>query len=513
MCGIVGMVGKASVAPDIYDALTVLQHRGQDAAGIMTCSENRFHQRKSEGLVRDVFRQHHMQRLQGSIGIGHVRYPTAGSPGAANAQPFYVNSPYGIALAHNGNLTNSSELHRNLFETEMRHLNTDSDSEVLLNVFAYELQARGRLDPEPEDFFAAVSAVHRRCRGGYAAVAMLVNLGVLAFRDPFGIRPLVLGARGEGVNREYMVASESVALDVLGFELIGDVAPGEAVFIDAQRQLHRRQCAPNAQLTPCIFEHVYFARPDSLIDEISVYKTRARQGESLARKILRERPDHDIDVVIPVPDSSRTAGLALAGTLGIKYREAFVKNRYIGRTFIMPGQNQRRKSVRQKLNPIRLEFEGKNVMLVDDSIVRGTTSREIIQMARDAGAKRVYLASAAPPVRYPNVYGIDMPSPRELIAHGRSVDDIAQLINADWLVYQDLEELVRCSREGNPAVTDFECSVFDGRYVTGDVDEQYLASLDAQRNDEAQEQLRLGLQGDGSVVGLYNDVSSGGYGG
>ncbi|MFT4873822.1 amidophosphoribosyltransferase [Congregibacter sp.] len=505
MCGLTGIVGKANVAPQIYDALTVLQHRGQDAAGIMTCSQDRFHQRKSVGLVRDVFRQHHMQRLEGNIGIGHVRYPTAGSAGAANAQPFYVNSPYGIALAHNGNLTNSRVLREELFESEMRHLNTDSDSEVLLNVFAYELQALGKLHPSPDDLFAAVSAVHRRCRGGYAAVAMIVNYGVIAFRDPFGIRPLVVGYRGEGSEREYMVASESVALDVLGFRLLGDVAPGEAVYIDAQRQLHMRQCAEAPLLRPCIFEHVYFARPDSLIDEISVYKTRARQGEALARKILRERPDHDIDVVIPIPDSSCTAGLALAQSLGIRYREALVKNRYIGRTFIMPGQQQRRKSVRQKLNPIRLEFEGKNVMLVDDSIVRGTTSREIIQMARDAGAARVYLASAAPPVRYPNVYGIDMPSPKELIAHERTVDEIGELIGADWLVYQDLDELISCSREGNPLIDAFDCSVFDGHYVTGDVDEQYLADLDAARNDEAQNMSRQESDGDG--VGMYNDVS------
>jgi amidophosphoribosyltransferase len=450
--------------------------------------------------------------LLGSVGIGHVRYPTAGSGGAANAQPFYVNSPYGIALAHNGNLVNSADLSRELFQSEMRHLNTDSDSEVLLNVFAYELQTLGKLEPEPEDMFTAVEAVHRRCSGGYAAVAMLVNIGVVAFRDPFGIRPLVIGVRGEGLEREYMVASESVALDVVGFELLGDVEPGEAVFIDANRRLHRHQCAPDPVLRPCIFEHVYFARPDSLMDEISVYKTRARQGESLARKILRERPDHDIDVVIPVPDSSRTAGLALAQTLGIKYREAFVKNRYIGRTFIMPGQSQRRKSVRQKLNPIRLEFEGKNVMLVDDSIVRGTTSREIIEMARDAGAAKVYLASAAPPVRYPNVYGIDMPSSRELIAHGRDVEEVATLINCDWLVYQDLDELVRCSSDGNSAVEAFDCSVFDGHYVTGDIDARYLEALDAERNDEAQAQLRLGLHGEGSVVGLHNDVSSTGYG-
>ncbi|WP_439107036.1 amidophosphoribosyltransferase [Congregibacter sp.] len=505
MCGLTGVVGKGRVAPEIYDALTVLQHRGQDAAGIMTCSDDRFHQRKSVGLVRDVFRQHHMQRLDGNIGIGHVRYPTAGSAGAANAQPFYVNSPYGIALAHNGNLTNSRELREELFESEMRHLNTDSDSEVLLNVFAYELQARGKLHPEPEDIFAAVSAVHRRCRGGYAAVAMIVNYGVIAFRDPYGIRPLVVGYRGEGSDREYMVASESVALDVLGFRLLSDVAPGEAVYIDNQRQLHMRQCADAPKLTPCIFEHVYFARPDSLIDEISVYKTRARQGEALARKILKEKPVHDIDVVIPIPDSSRTAGLSLAQSLGIKYREAFVKNRYIGRTFIMPGQQQRRKSVRQKLNPIRLEFEGKNVMLVDDSIVRGTTSREIIQMARDAGAARVYLASAAPPVRFPNVYGIDMPSPRELIAHDKTVSEVSALIGADWLVYQDLDELIKCSKDGNSSIESFDCSVFDGKYCTGDVDAAYLAALDAERNDEAQSKSRQA--GDGDGVGIYNDSS------
>lgn len=507
MCGLTGIVGKGPVGADIYDALTVLQHRGQDAAGIVTCDDNRFFQRKSVGLVRDVFRQEHMHRLQGNIGIGHVRYPTAGSGGAANAQPFYVNSPYGIALAHNGNLTNSSELRNALFQSEMRHLNTDSDSEVLLNVFAHELQARGQLVPSPDDLFAAVAAVHRRCRGGYAAVAMLVNHGVIAFRDPYGIRPLVVGYRGEGSDREYMVASESVALDVLGFRLLSDVQPGEAVFIDAERRLHMRQCADNPRLTPCIFEHVYFARPDSLLDEISVYKTRKRQGEALARKILRERPDHDIDVVIPVPDSSRTAGLSLAHTLGIRYREAIIKNRYIGRTFIMPGQQQRKKSVRQKLNPIRLEFEGKNVMLVDDSIVRGTTSREIIQMARDAGASKVYLASAAPPVRYPNVYGIDMPSAEELVAHGRSVDEVAGLIGADWLVYQELDELIRCSKEGNPTIEEFDCSVFDGNYVTGDVDQAYLSRIDEERNDAAQARRRMGSEGDGVVVGIYNDPS------
>ncbi|GAB3306798.1 amidophosphoribosyltransferase [Haliea atlantica] len=507
MCGLVGLVGRGDVAADIYDALTVLQHRGQDAAGIMTCLDGRFHQRKSEGLVRDVFRQQHMQRLKGPIGIGHVRYPTAGSSGPALAQPFYVNSPYGIALAHNGNLTNSEQLTREIFQDDLRHLNTDSDSEVLLNVFAHELQTLGKLSPGPDDMFAAVTAVHRRCRGGYAAVAMIVDHGVVAFRDPLGIRPLVVGRRQTEAGDEYMVASESVALDVLGFRLIDDLAPGEAVFIDREGQLHRRQCAENPRLLPCIFEHVYFARPDSMMDGISVYKTRMRQGEALAQKIRRLRPEHDIDVVIPIPDTSRTAAQSMAHELGIKFREGFMKNRYIGRTFIMPGQSQRRKSVRQKLNPVPLEFEGKNVMLVDDSIVRGTTCREIIQMARDAGAQKVYFASAAPPVRYPNVYGIDMPSARELIAHDRTVEEVCELIGADWLVYQDLEDLIRCSREGNRKASGFDCSVFDGNYVTGDVDRDYLDRLDALRNDDAQNRERAKTLADGAVVGLHNDAT------
>ena len=506
MCGLVGIVGKSDIAPDIYDALTVLQHRGQDAAGIMTCSGGKFSQRKSEGLVRDVFRQHHMQRLSGSIGIGHVRYPTAGSSGTALAQPFYVNSPYGIALAHNGNLTNSEALARALFQSDLRHLNTDSDSEVLLNVFAHELQTLGKLSPSAEDIFTAVAAVHRRCRGGYAAVAMLVNHGVVAFRDPNGIRPLVVGFRDGVGGREHMVASESVALDVLGYTMLGDVAPGEAIFIDINGELHRRQCAEEPKLRPCIFEHVYFARPDSLMDGISVYKTRMRQGEALARKILQERPDHDIDVIIPIPDTSRIAGQAMATELGIKFREGFMKNRYIGRTFIMPGQSQRKKSVRQKLNPVPLEFEGKNVMLVDDSIVRGTTCRQIIQMARDAGASKVYFASAAPPVRYPNVYGIDMPSASELIAHGRSVDEVCELIGADWLVFQDIDELVKCSAEGNVDVDGFDCSVFSGEYITGDVDQNYLDWVESLRNDEAQSKRRTAEAAEGAVVGLYNDA-------
>ncbi|QIB67284.1 amidophosphoribosyltransferase [Kineobactrum salinum] len=507
MCGLVGMVGKGDVGPDIYDALTVLQHRGQDAAGIMTCRGGRFNQRKSEGLVRDVFRQDHMARLKGPIGIGHVRYPTAGSSGPALAQPFYVNSPYGIALAHNGNLTNSEQLARELFQDDLRHLNTDSDSEVLLNVFAHEMQTLGKLSPGPDDIFQAITAVHRRCRGGYAAVALLVDYGVVGFRDPFGIRPLVIGVRDTAAGEEHMLASESVALDVLGFRLLGDVAPGEAVFIDSKGALHRRQCASNPQLCPCIFEHVYFARPDSLMDGISVYKTRMRQGETLARKILRERPQHDIDVVIAIPDTSRIAGQSLASALDIKFREGFMKNRYIGRTFIMPGQSQRKRSVRQKLNAVPLEFEGKNVMLVDDSIVRGTTCRQIIQMARDAGARKVYFASAAPPVRYPNVYGIDMPSAEELIAHGRTVEEVCELIGADWLIYQDLEDLIECSREGNKEAEGFDCSVFNGEYLTGDVDRAYLDRIEALRNDDAQSLSRTTMLAEGAVVGLHNDAS------
>lgn len=507
MCGLIGIVGKSNVNQAIYDALTVLQHRGQDAAGIMTFVDGNFHQRKTEGLVRDVFRQHHMQRLQGNIGIGHVRYPTAGSAGAALAQPFYVNSPYGIGLAHNGNLTNSEALAEELFQTDLRHLNTDSDSELLLNVFAHELQKLGKLKPTEEEVFTAVSGVHRRCRGGYAAVAMVADYGVVGFRDPHGIRPLVVGKRETKAGDEYMLASESVALDVLGFTLIRDVCAGEAVFISADGELFIRQCAKAARLTPCIFEHVYFARPDSLMDGISVYKTRLRQGEYLARKILRDRPNHDIDVIIPIPDTSRIAAQAMAGMLRLKFREGLMKNRYIGRTFIMPGQSQRKKSVRQKLNAIGLEFKGKNVMLVDDSIVRGTTCRQIIEMAREAGANKVYFASAAPPVRYPNVYGIDMPSAGELIAHGRDEDEICRLIGADWLIYQNLDDLIASSREGNPEIAHYDCSVFDGNYITGDIDQSYLDRVEALRNDEAQSQRLVGALEEGAVIGLHNEVS------
>tara|TARA_B100000902_G_scaffold38052_1_gene45330 strand:- start:5397 stop:6914 length:1518 start_codon:yes stop_codon:yes gene_type:complete len=490
MCGLVGIVGKSDISFDIFDALTVLQHRGQDGAGILTCNEGKFIQKKGEGLARDVFRPNDMSNLAAKMGIGHVRYPTAGSTGAALSQPFYVNSPYGIGLAHNGNLTNSEQLKHELFQDDLRHLNTESDSEVLLNIFAHELQNLGKLKPEPKDIFQAVRSVHARCRGGYAVVALLVNYGVVAFRDPNGIRPLVIGQRIKQSGTEFMIASESVALDVLGFSLIGDVEPGEVVFIDHHGTLYRDKGEEDSRLQPCIFEHVYFARADSLMDGISIYKTRIRQGAALAKKIIKLRPDHDIDVIIPIPDTSRTAGQALATELGVKFREGFMKNRYIGRTFIMPGQKARKKSVRQKLNPVPLEFKDKNVMLVDDSIVRGTTCKQIIEMARDAGAKSVYFASAAPPVRYPNVYGIDMPSSEELIAHNRTVDEIKTLIGADWLVYQDLDDLIRCSSEGNPSIASFECSVFSGEYVTGDVDQKYLDWLDESRNDKAQELLR-----------------------
>jgi amidophosphoribosyltransferase len=493
------------VNQQLYDALTVLQHRGQDAAGIVTLDGGVFKQRKANGLVRDVFRAEHMERLTGNVGIGHCRYPTAGSSSSALAQPFYVNSPYGICLAHNGNLTNSEALREHVRQTDLRHLNTDSDSEVLLNLLASELQRSGKRVPGPDDFFSAVRGVHRIARGGYATLALIAGCGLLAFRDPHGIRPLVFGRRESAEGTEYMIASESVALDVLGFRLIRDVAPGEAVFIDMQGNLSARQCAENPRLTPCIFEHVYFARPDSIMDGVSVYKARLRQGERLAEKIKRLRPDHDIDVVIPIPDTSRVCAQVIAYELDVKFREGLMKNRYIGRTFIMPGQAIRAKSVRQKLNAIELEFRDKNVLLVDDSIVRGTTCQEIIQMARDAGAKRVYFASAAPPVRYPNVYGIDMPSAEELIAHGRSVEEVCDQIGADWLVYQDLEDLVSCSRDGNPDIEAFDCSVFDGHYVTGDVDGDYLARLHEDRNDGSKARKEAAARaGDTALVGLHN---------
>lgn len=488
MCGIVGIVGQSNVNQSIYDALTVLQHRGQDAAGIVTCDGDRLSLRKDVGMVRDVFRTRHMRNLVGKMGIGHVRYPNSNATGPAEAQPFYVNSPYGITLAQNGNLINTSSLVEDIFRADLRHINTSSDGEVLLNVLAHELQQIGKFIPEPEDFFAAIRRVHERLQGAYAAVAMVTGYGILAFRDRFGIRPLCFGSRSTATGKEYMVASESVALSALGFQLERDVAPGEAIYITANGGFYSQICSDEAQLSPCIFEQVYLARPDSIMDKISVYKSRLRMGETLAEKIQREWPEHDIDVVIPVPDTSRTSALELANTLDIKYREGFIKNRYIGRTFIMPGQQQRKKSVRQKLNAIELEFAGKNVLLVDDSIVRGTTCNEIIQMARDAGANKVYFASASPAVRYPNMYGIDMPDAHELIAHGRTTEEVCALIGADGLIFQDLEDLVLACREGNPDITEFECSVFDGRYIAGKVcaDEQnYLLKLREQDANSA----------------------------
>ncbi|MBV8784634.1 MAG: amidophosphoribosyltransferase [Gammaproteobacteria bacterium] len=485
MCGIVGIVGTSAVNQRLYDALTVLQHRGQDAAGIATAAEGELSWRKGSGLVRDVFQQHHMLELKGNVGIGHVRYPTAGCDSASEAQPFYVNAPYGICLGHNGNLTNYAELAEILIREDRRHLNTTSDSEVLLNVFASELQRVGAPRITAADVFAALSAVYRRCRGGYAVVAMIIGHGILGFRDPHGIRPLVLGERRTPRGSEWMLASESVALDALSFRLVRDVAPGEAVFIDEQGRLHTQQCVPAQRHTPCIFEYVYFARPDSKIDNISVYRARMRMGDRLADKILRERPRHDIDVVIPIPDTSRTSALQLAQRLGVKYREGFIKNRYIGRTFIMPGQEQRERSVRRKLNAIDLEFRGKNVLLVDDSIVRGTTSAQIIELAREAGARCVYFASAAPPVRFPNVYGIDMPAASELVAAGRSVEEIATLIGADWLIYQDLEDLIAACRHEDARVEEFDTSCFSGQYVTGDVTPEYLERLQVERSDAA----------------------------
>ncbi|WP_430462309.1 amidophosphoribosyltransferase [Thalassolituus sp. LLYu03] len=484
MCGIVGIVGKSHVNQAIYDALTVLQHRGQDAAGIVTSYEDKLYLRKDNGLVSDVFRTRHMQRLVGNMGIGHVRYPTAGSSSSAEAQPFYVNSPYGITLAHNGNLTNTEQLAKDIYREDLRHINTTSDSEVLLNVFAHELQEQKQLIPTPEAIFTAVTNVHERARGGYAVVALISGYGLVAFRDPHGIRPVVFGRRETDNGPEFMVASESVALDALGFKLERDIAPGEAIVITEKGELFTHQCSANSKLAPCIFEYVYFARPDSVMDGIAVYKARLRMGEKLADKIKRERPDHDIDVVIPIPDTSRSSALELANQLGVKYREGFIKNRYIGRTFIMPGQHLRKKSVKQKLNALDLEFRGKNVLLVDDSIVRGTTCEQIIEMAREAGANKVYFASAAPAVRYPNVYGIDMPAKEEFIAHNRTTEEIAAEIGADWLIYQELDDLIDACLTGSKSeATLFDCSVFTGEYVTGDIDDAYFARLSAARND------------------------------
>jgi len=485
MCGIVGVVAHTPVNQLLYDALLLLQHRGQDAAGIVTCDGATFHMHKAGGYVRDVFRTRNMRGLSGTLGIGHCRYPTAGSAASElESQPFYVNSPFGVTLAHNGNLTNSEALKRELFQLDFRHVNTNSDSEVLLNVIALELERaahHARLDANA--IFTAVAGVHRRCRGAYAIVAMIAGYGLVAFRDPYGIRPLSIGVNAAMGGSEYLVASESVALEALGFAVLRDVAPGEAIFIDQTGQFHARQCADHPLLAPCIFEFVYLARPDSVIDGTSVYESRLHMGEQLGRKIRAIPGAQDIDVVIPIPDSSRPSALQLANTLGLTYREGFVKNRYVGRTFIMPGQAMRQKSVRQKLNPIGMEFAGKVVLLVDDSIVRGTTSREIVQMARDAGARKVYFASASPPVRHPNVYGIDMPNQQELVATGRTEADIAREIGADLLIYQDLDALKMAVRAANPALVEFESSCFDGKYITGDITADYLSNLALERHE------------------------------
>lgn len=508
MCGVVGIVASQPVANVIYDALLVLQHRGQDAAGIVTCQDNTLTLRKDNGQVSDVFQQRHMQNLAGNMGIGHVRYPTAGCSSSAEAQPFYVNSPYGISLAHNGNLTNVDKIKDDLYKQDLRHINTHSDSEVLLNVLAHELQAaaNGKLNPAVDDIFNAVSNTHNRIEGAYAVITMITGRGILGFRDPYGIRPMVYGKRTDGSGEvEYMLASESVALQACGFDLIDDVKPGEAIYVDLEGQIHIKQCAKNPQLKPCIFEYVYLARPDSIIDNIYVYKARLRMGVTLADKILAERPDHDIDVVIPIPDTSRPSAMELAYRLGVKFREGFIKNRYIGRTFIMPGQTLRKKSVRRKLNPIDIEFKGKNVLLVDDSIVRGTTSSQIIQMAREAGANKVYMASAAPPVRYPNVFGIDMPAVNELIGHNRTEQEIGEKIGADWMVYQDLDALVKAVSKGNKDIEEFDCSCFTGHYVTEKVTDQYLTNIANTRNDDVKDNGNSSGTKKEVVVGLHNN--------
>lgn len=485
MCGILGIVAKSPANQLLYDGLLMLQHRGQDASGIVTAEENTFHMHKGRGMVRDVFRTRNMRSMVGSMGIGHVRYPTAGSASSpAEAQPFYVNSPFGVVLAHNGNLTNAAQLNRELFRADLRHVNTNSDSEVLLNVLAHELQSStDNYQLDPATIFAAVTGVHQRCQGAYAVVAMIAGYGLLAFRDPYGIRPLVFGSMETEHGTEYLVASESVALDTLGFKLIRDIAPGEAIFIDDGGHFYSKQCATNPSLNPCIFEYVYLARPDSVMDGVSVYETRLNMGERLADKISKNMRHLDIDVVIPIPDSSRPSALQLANHLGVNFREGFVKNRYIGRTFIMPGQQLRRKSVRQKLNAMSVEFKNKNVLLVDDSIVRGTTSREIVQMAREAGANNIYFASAAPPIRHPNVYGIDMPTRQELIATDCSEAEIGREIGADHIIFQDLDALKQCVSKVNPSLKSFETSCFDGKYITGDVTPDYLSALESQRND------------------------------
>lgn len=510
MCGIIGVVGKKGyhVNQLIYDGLTVLQHRGQDAAGIMTEFEGQFRLRKSNGLVPNIFYTRHMQRLQGHIGIGHVRYPTAGTSSKAESQPFYVNSPYGLSIAHNGNLTNADELKSILRDKYFRHMNTQSDSELLLNILAVELTKYSSdlsIGGEPhldiETVFNAISALNNHVKGGYACVSMISGYGLLAFRDPNGIRPLIFGKRESEDGTEWIVGSESVAITALGFEIERDLMPGEAIFISSSGHLFSRICAEETSRNPCIFEYVYFARPDSVIDGISVYEARLNQGKMLAERIIQEWPDHDIDAVIPIPDSGRIAALQMANSLGVPYREGFVKNRYVGRTFIMPGQALREKSVRRKLNTIENEFKGKNVLLVDDSIVRGTTSKQIIEMARESGASKVYFASAAPPVRYPNVYGIDMPATSEFVANDRTIEEINQHIKSDRLFYQTLEDLVKSTHNANSNDIKFDSSCFDGFYVTGDVSEEYLAKLHEQRNDEAKSH----FDDDEQILDIHND--------
>ena len=502
MCGIAGIVSHSPVNQMLYDALLLLQHRGQDAAGIATNSGNKFSMHKANGLVRDVFRTRNMRSLMGNSGIGQVRYPTAGSATSEEeAHPFYVNAPFGITMAHNGNLTNVEQLKIEMFKNDRRHLNTDSDSEVLLNVLAHEIQeSTSGLSLDPEAVFNAVSSLHKRVRGSYAVVAQIAGHGLLAFRDPFGIRPLCIGFNDTEKGPEYLIASESVALEGMGFRFLRDVHPGEAIFIDLDGKLYNQQCAENPSMNPCAFEFVYFARPDSIIDGASVYATRLKMGEYLSEKVRREFSLGDIDVVMPIPDSSRPAAMELALKLNLQYREGFIKNRYIGRTFLMPGQAVRRKSVRQKLNAIASEFKGKSVLLVDDSIVRGTISREIVQMARDSGAKRVIFASAAPPVKFPNVYGIDMPTRNELIAYGRTEEEVCREITADALVYQDVEALKRSISSANPILKNFEASCFDGHYITGDISNEYLDRLENARNaprpatdDMVRSQLNLNL--------------------
>ena len=479
MCGIVGVVSNAPVNQTIYDALLLLQHRGQDAAGIVTQQERKFFMHKAKGMVRDVFRTRNMRSLPGNCGLGQVRYPTAGNAfSEEEAQPFYVNAPFGIVLVHNGNLTNAHALKGELFSTDHRHINTESDSEVLLNVLAHEIERTTRgLPLQPVDLFAAVSNLHKRVRGSYAVIALIAGHGVLAFRDPFGIRPLCMGQ----LDGSTALASESVALEGIGYRFERNVDPGEAVFIDLQGKVYSEQCAASPKLNPCIFEFVYLARPDSVMDNISVYQARLNLGEALAKRVISTVPPNEIDVVIPIPESSRPSAAQLAQLLGLPYREGFVKNRYVGRTFIMPGQAVRKKSVRQKLNVIASEFKGRNVLLVDDSIVRGTTSKEIVQMARDAGARKVYLASAAPPVRYPNVYGIDMPTSSELVAHGRTIEEICEIIGCDALIYQDVDGMKKAIGSINAKIQGFDASCFDGVYVTGDITGDDIARLNENR--------------------------------